>query len=80
MVVNMQKNLIYQVWAGDLRPGCMYSEKLFREYAKKIDADYRLDLSPNIASKHVEGKDGIYFEWLNPIIDDSFLEYEPKCL
>ena len=54
----MQKNLIYQVWDGDLRPGCTYSEKLFRYYANMIDADYRLDLNPNIASKHVKGKDG----------------------
>ena len=72
----MQKNLIYQVWDGDLRPGCTYSEKLFRYYANMIDADYRLDLNPNIASKHVKGKDGMYFEWLNPILDDSFLEYD----
>ena len=55
----MQKNLIYQVWDGDLRPGCTYSEKLFRYYANMIDADYRLDLNPNIASMHVKGKDGM---------------------
>ena len=32
------KNLIYQVWAGDMRPGCRYSEKLFSSlfYAKKL--------------------------------------------
>ena len=76
----MKKNLIYQVWAGDMRPGCKYSEKLFRNYAKSINADYRLDLSPNIASKHVSGKDGMYFEWLNPMIDDSFLEYDKVCV
>ena len=76
----MKKNLIYQVWCGDMRPGCKYSEKLFRQYAESIDADYRLDLSPNIASKYVSGKDGMYFEWLNPIIDDSFLEYDKVCV
>lgn len=74
------KNLIYQVWAGDMRPGCKYSEKLFREYAERIGADYRLDLDPNIASKLVEGNDGMYFEWLNPIVDDSFLEYDNVCV
>ena len=73
------KNLIYQVWAGEMRPGCRYSEKLFREYAEKIGADYRLDISPNIASKHVR-KDGMYFEWLNPMFDDSFLEYDKVCV
>ena len=35
------KNLIYQVWAGELRPGCNYSQKLFKKYAKNINADYR---------------------------------------
>ena len=74
------KNLIYQVWAGEMRPGCKYSEKLFREYAQKIGADYRLDIDPNIASKYVKGKNGMYFEWLNPMLDDSFLEYDKVCV
>ena len=74
------KNLIYQVWAGDMRPGCNYSKRLFEEYAQSIGADYRLDLDPNIASKLVEGNDGMYFEWLNPIVDDSFLEYDNVCV
>ena len=26
------KNLIYQCWAGELRDGCKYSQKLFKEY------------------------------------------------
>ena len=59
------KNLIYQVWAGDMRPGCKYSERLFREYAERIGADYRLDLSPNIASKLVDGKDGMYLSLIH---------------
>ena len=74
------KNLIYQVWAGDMRPGCRYSEKLFRQYAERVGADYRLDISPNIASKYVKGKNGMYFEWLNPMLDDSFLEYDKVCV
>lgn len=72
------KNLIYQVWAGKLRPGCKYSEKLFREYAAKIGADYRLDIDPNIAGKVCDVP--MYFEWLNPILDDSFLEYDNVCV
>ena len=69
------KNLIYQVWAGEIRPGCEYSSRLMKEYAKKVGAEYRLDISPNIASKLVKS-DGMYWEWLNPVIDDSFLEYD----
>ena len=49
-----------------------YNTHYMGYYANMIDADYRLDLNPNIASKHVKGKDGMYFEWLNPILDDSF--------
>ena len=71
----MRKNLIYQVWAGDLRPGCKFSEKLMREYCDRIGADYRLDLSPNIASKLVDAN-GMYWEWLNPMLDDTFLDYD----
>ena len=66
------RNLIYQVWAGEMRPAGKYSEKLFRQYADKIGAEYRLDINPNIASQHVSGDDSKYFEWLNPIVDDSF--------
>ena len=70
----MSKNLIYQVWAGDLRAGCKHSEKLFRAYAERIGADYRLDIDPDIAGKTCDVP--MYFEWLNPMIDDSFLEYD----
>lgn len=72
------KNLIYQVWAGDMRPGCIYSEKLMREYCERIGADYRLDISPNIASSVCDVP--MYFEWLNPMLDDSFLEYDNVCV
>lgn len=72
------KNLIYQVWAGDMRPGCIYSEKLMRKYCERIGADYRLDISPNIASSVCDVP--MYFEWLNPMLDDSFLEYDNVCV
>jgi len=68
------KNLIYQVWCGKLRPACKHSEKQFRAYAERIGADYRLDLDPNIAGKVCDVP--MYFEWLNPMIDNSFLEYD----
>lgn len=68
------KNLIYQVWAGKLRPGCEYSSKLVKEYADRIGADYRLDIDPMIASSKCDVP--MYFEWLNPLLDDSFLEYD----
>lgn len=72
------KNLIYQVWAGELRPGCHYSSKLVKEYADRIGADYRLDIDPRIASAKCDVP--MYFEWMNPLIDDSFLEYDNVCV
>ena len=69
------KKLIYQVWAGEMRKGCLYSSRLMQKYADKVGAAYRLDIDPNIASKTVKS-DGMYWEWLNPIIDDSFLKFD----
>jgi len=70
----MSKNLIYQVWAGELRSACKHSSKLMKEYADRIGADYRLDIDPNIASSLCNVP--MYFEWLNPILCKSFLEYD----
>jgi lipopolysaccharide biosynthesis glycosyltransferase len=68
------KNLIYQVWAGKLSEEAKVSSKLMKAYAEKIGAEYILDLNPNIASKICDVP--MYFEWLNPIIDDRFLKYD----
>ncbi len=67
-------NLIYQVWAGELRPACKHSSKLMKEYSDRIGADYRLDIDPNIASNSCDVP--MYFEWLNPMLDKRFLEYD----
>lgn len=68
------KNLIYQVWAGDLSEEAKISSNLMKAYAERIGAEYILDLNPNIASKICDVP--MYFEWLNPIIDDRFLKYD----
>ncbi len=72
------KNLIFQVWSGNLRPGCEYSKELFENYADQIGAEYRLDVDPNIASQVCEYN--MYYEWLNFMLDDSFLEYDNVML
>ena len=69
------KNLIYQVWCGTLSEEAKVSSKLMKQYADRIGAEYLLHMNPNIASKRVDS-DGPYWEWLNPVIDDSFLEYD----
>lgn len=70
--------LIYQVWSGNLRPGCKRSSKLLKQYAERIGADYRLDIDPNIAGSVCDVP--MYFEWLNPMLDDSFTEYGTVCV
>tara|TARA_Y100001963_G_C6778791_1_gene448781 strand:- start:1564 stop:2379 length:816 start_codon:yes stop_codon:yes gene_type:complete len=70
----MKKNLIYQCWKGILTEECKLSSELMRGYAKWIGAEYRLDIDPDIASKLCDVP--MYFEWLNPIIDESFEKYD----
>ena len=69
------RNLIYQVWCGTLSEEAKASSKLMKQYADRIGAEYLLHMNPNIASKLVDGN-GPYWEWLNPVVDDSFLEYD----
>jgi len=69
------KNLIYQVYSGTLSEECRVSSRLMKQYANRIGAEYWLHIDPNIASKKVDSN-GPYWEWLNPVIDDKFLEYD----
>lgn len=68
------KNLIYQVWSGSLSEEAKVSSKLMKAYAERIGAEYMLEINPNIASKICDVP--MYFEWLNPILDDRFLKYD----
>lgn len=72
------KNIIYQYWQGDLKPGVVYSTKLMKEYADRIGAEYRFDHNINIASKFVNVP--IYYEPANPLVDSSFDEYDNVAL
>jgi len=68
------KNLIYQCWTGNTPRGAFISQNLMREYAKRIGAEYRFDHNPNIASRKCSVK--YYYEKLNFMFDDSFLDYD----
>ena len=72
------KNIIYQYWKGDLKPGVLYSTKLMKEYADKIGAEYRFDHNIEIASKTCNVP--IYYEPANPLVDESFDEYDNVAL
>ena len=72
------RNIIYQYWQGDLKPGVKYSTKLMKEYADRIGAEYRFDHNIQIASKTVNVP--IYYEPANPLVDPSFDEYDNVAL
>ena len=74
----MAKNIIYQYWQGDLKPGVVYSTRLMKEYADRIGAEYRFDHNIQIASKTVNVP--IYYEPANPLVDPSFDEYDNVAL
>ena len=72
------KNIIYQYWKGDLKPGVKYSCKLMKEYAKRIGVEYRFDHNKTIAGKVVNVP--IYYEPANPLVSDDFDEYDNVML
>lgn len=72
------KNIIYQYWKGDMKPGVEYSCKLMKEYADRIGAEYKFDFNKTIAGKVVDVP--IYYEPANPLVDDSFDDYDNVML
>jgi hypothetical protein len=72
------RNLIYQYWQGDMKPGVAESTRLMKQYAERIGAEYRFDHNVIIAGKVVNVP--IYYEPANPLIDDSFDVYDNVAL
>ena len=68
------KTLIYQVWEGNILPGAKLSINHIKEYADRIGADHWFDHNPGVGYR----KTGVqkYWEWLNPLWKDEFLEYD----
>ena len=72
------KNIIYQYWQGDMKPGVIESTRLLKEYADRIGAEYRFDHNITIAGKIVNVP--IYYEPANPLVDISFDKYDNVAL
>lgn len=68
------RNLIYQNYTGSMGEPEKHSSKLFKAYAEAIGAEYRLDINPNIGSKLCDVP--YYYELMNFMLDDKFLEYD----
>lgn len=67
-------NLIYQCWTGSMRPGVWTSMDNMLGYSVACRAQFRFDRDPNIASKLCDVP--YYYEDMNPLLDDRFLEYD----
>ena len=72
------KNLIYQVWEGNILPGTILGRDNMKGYAERIGAEYWFDHDPKLAVRH--GGMPIYYEWLNFLFDDRFLEYDKVAI
>ena len=72
------KNIIYQYWQGEMKPGVVASTKLMKAYAERIGAEYRFDHNITIAGKFVNVP--IYYEPANPLVDASFDVYDNVAL
>lgn len=75
------KTLIFQVWAGEMRPGTRAGLTAMRAYAKRIGAEHRLftrvDASGCESRKHgAPVSTAAFWERLLPLWDDSFLDFE----
>lgn len=67
-------NLIYQCWTGPLCRGALASKRNIEQYANRIGAEYLFEHNPNIASRTCDIP--IYYECLNPLLEDRFLLYD----
>jgi len=69
------KNLIYQVWVGEIRPGVQASIDNIEAYAMSIGADYYFDHNPKLG-KIKSGVAKGYYDWMNPIHMKKFDVYD----
>ena len=57
-----------------MRSGVLASQANISDYACRLGAEYRFDHNPNIAGEVCDVP--MYFEWLNPMLDQSFWNYD----
>lgn len=70
------KNLIYQYWDGNIRPGVTASTKNIAKYAKKIGADHVFEHNPKTFHSVLGESYGKYYGAFKHIFTDSFSEYD----
>ena len=68
------KNLIYQYWDGDLRPGGIAGTANMRKYAERIGADFLFEHNPRFVTNL--GEYSPHYGSFKPIYTDSFHEYD----
>ena len=68
------RNLIYQYWDGDLRPGGIAGTTNMRAYAERIGADFLFEHNPRFVTNL--GGYSPHYGSFKPIYTDSFHEYD----
>jgi lipopolysaccharide biosynthesis glycosyltransferase len=72
----MSKNIIYQYWDGDLRPGVEASVKNIAEYAERIGVEHRFEHNPAYFKNRIKGNEWKYYGAFRPVYDTDFDEYD----
>jgi len=68
------KNLIYQYWDGELRPGCHAGIANMKAYAERIGAEYLFEHNPLFVTGF--GRNSVFYGAYKPVYDESFHEYD----
>jgi len=68
------KNLIYQYWDGDLRPGCHAGIENMQAYADRIGSEYLFEHNPKFVTNL--GSYSPHYGAFKPIYDESFHKYD----
>ena len=70
------KNIIYQCWDGELRPGVKASIKNIAEYAKRIGAEHRFEHNANHFKPILPFDYSKYYGAFKPIFSPEFDDYD----
>jgi len=68
------RNLIYQYWDGDLRPGCHTGSANLKAYAERIGAEYLFEHNPKFVTNL--GTYSPHYGAFKPIYDQKFHAYD----
>lgn len=69
------KNIIYQYWDGEMRPGVEASVENISNYSKRIGAEHVFEHNPRTFAATL-GQQSVYYGAFKPIYDTSYDSYD----